>query len=451
MGVDEGFHHLDQRAMSLMSETFLSLESETVTTVIHGTFGFEAVLSREAVLEGANRVAQRLFRFRSRVDRARRTFIEVPGFDASAVVREETVDGIRNNRDVEDFTSLLIPEPFPSDKPMWSLHLLHVPNHESLQTVVIMRVSHCVGDGVSLSAAVAHFFDHVGEEEGHKVYTGSRRSKKTLPFWLMIPLKVLLFVWATLVAFITPFLPADPFSPVKGAPTTSKRLLSSRRIPVADVKRVGAPHGATVNDVMVSCVGGGLRRYCKGQLPWRHLRMLVPINLEGANPKDLDKRMGNRFGLYVLPLHVHESDAVQRLEAVTNSTWYMKLSLESVILLTTNKVMHAILPYPVYERLTQFYTGKFTCTCTNVPGPSKPLALRGNVCREMTGFVPPGLCSLAIVVFSYCDKLTLGLYVDDGVVERPEELLSSIMAEWEELLERADGCSPAAVSSKKSD
>ena len=47
----------------------------------------------------------------------------------------------------------------------------------------------------------------------------------------------------------------------KGAPGVAKRVAWAEPIPLDEVKAVGTALGASVNDVLLSCVAGALREY----------------------------------------------------------------------------------------------------------------------------------------------------------------------------------------------
>jgi diacylglycerol O-acyltransferase / wax synthase len=54
---------------------------------------------------------------------------------------------------------------------------------------------------------------------------------------------------------------ARPGDPVQGGLTNRKRVVWSRPISVADLKRVGRLTGSTINDVLMAGLSGALRRY----------------------------------------------------------------------------------------------------------------------------------------------------------------------------------------------
>jgi hypothetical protein len=78
---------------------------------------------------------------------------------------------------------------------------------------------------------------------------------------------------------------------------------------------VGKALGATVNDVILSAVSGGFRRYLKecGQpVDGVDIRAIVPVYLRPGS----DSKMGNGFGLTFLSLPVGVQDPVKRLKVL---------------------------------------------------------------------------------------------------------------------------------------
>ena len=85
---------------------------------------------------------------------------------------------------------------------------------------------------------------------------------------------------------------------------STKRVRWTDPLPLADVKAIGHALGASVNDVLLSCVAGALRGYLadKGDATdGVMLRALVPVNLR---PLEKAYKLGNQFGLVFLDLPI---------------------------------------------------------------------------------------------------------------------------------------------------
>ena len=113
--------------------------------------------------------------------------------------------------------------------------------------------------------------------------------------------------------------PRLPTTPLNRQATTN-RVGDAFRFDLELAKRIrSAVSGATVNDVVLTVVGGGLRAYLdsKGELPTTPLHAGVPISLRTDDEKG---QGGNRISLMIVSLGTDQAGALDRLKAVREST-----------------------------------------------------------------------------------------------------------------------------------
>ncbi len=119
--------------------------------------------------------------------------------------------------------------------------------------------------------------------------------------------------------------PASARAPAR-APRTSQNLRISRRltfdtveIPAAVLTRLRESSGATVNDLILTLCGGGLRQYLlrRRELPARSLQALAPMSLHSS---DDDGRPTNRVSLIRCSLSTDIGDPRQRLARIQAAT-----------------------------------------------------------------------------------------------------------------------------------
>ena len=99
------------------------------------------------------------------------------------------------------------------------------------------------------------------------------------------------------------------------------------------MKTIGKALGASVNDVLLSCVAGALRGYLveKGDdVDGVMMRALVPVNLR---PIEKAYKLGNQFGLVFLDLPIGIENPVERLYAVRANMNALKGSFQPVLAL----------------------------------------------------------------------------------------------------------------------
>lgn len=224
--------------------------------------------------------------------------------------------------------------------------------------------------------------------------------------------------------------PPDPRA-FKGRLSVEKRVAWSRPLPVDEVKAVGQALGGTINDVLLSAVGGGLHRHLAGRAapPDEKLviRAAMPVNLRSL---DRMNELGNRFGLAFLGIPVGQGDPLRRMQELKRRADILKRSAEPLVvygLLTAAGLM----PLAVQRLLVAIFGAKATAVMTNVPGPRRTLYLMGRPIEDLFFWVPQsGTLSMGISILSYRGRVRLGFATDAGLVPDPEALVSGFDEEW---------------------
>jgi len=228
--------------------------------------------------------------------------------------------------------------------------------------------------------------------------------------------------------------PADPSGPLRGELRPGERVAWCSPVPLADVRGIAREHDATVNDVLVSAVAGGLRRWTLEQgAITRELHAMVPFNLRPlAQP--LPRELGNRFGLVLLALPVLEADPVERLHETHRRMQAIKDSPEGPVSYGVLGAMGAS-PPAVEAQLLNLFSAKASLVLTNVPGPRAPVFLAGTQLRGVLVWAPcAGKVSTSVSIFSYDGQVTVGFMVDAGLIPEPETIVAAVDAELAELL-----------------
>lgn len=207
----------------------------------------------------------------------------------------------------------------------------------------------------------------------------------------------------------------------------AKRVFDTVEMDMADIKliRTAVP-GATVNDVVLSVVGGGLRRYleAKGELPKTSLMAAAPINTRQDTSER--KTSGNSISVMGLPVGTQIADPLKRLEYVLSATTKTKVVSSGVgaremtdISKHTPPATLALAGRIVISSLSS--SPKFNCIVSNVPGPVEPLYMMGAKLVYWSGVMPiPDGVGLFFAVSSYCGKLFISLTSSPVLVPDPE-------------------------------
>ena len=103
-------------------------------------------------------------------------------------------------------------------------------------------------------------------------------------------------------------------------PVTPHRVIDAFTTSITSAKGIkSAVTGATINDVVLTVYGGGLRTYltAKGELPETSLLAMCPISLRNAEQA---KAGGNSVSAMVVPLGTQIGDPLERLKFVQSSS-----------------------------------------------------------------------------------------------------------------------------------
>jgi len=221
-----------------------------------------------------------------------------------------------------------------------------------------------------------------------------------------------------------------------GTPGPHKSVAWSPRLALDDVKAIGRHHDATVNDVLLTAVAGGLRRYlhARGIDDVDEIEWMVPVNLVPI-AENLPEDLGNFFALVMAVLPLDPGDPIERLRRTRARMDRIKRSEEPIITFGMQRGISAA-PRPVSTALTDFFANKAVGVLTNVPGPRAPLTFAGAEVHQVIGFAPSsGNQPMTCTVFSYAGTVTIGFATDTSLVPDPRELVAGTIAELDCLID----------------
>jgi diacylglycerol O-acyltransferase / wax synthase len=206
-------------------------------------------------------------------------------------------------------------------------------------------------------------------------------------------------------------------------PVTPHRVIECRRFALSDVKLVrAAVPGATVNDVIITIVGGAVRQYLesKAELPDAPLITIMPISVRSPGTAG---DAGNQFSMMPVTTASDIADPVERLNAVRESTSGMKQLAAAVGAHTLIDIAQAM-PGALLGLTARFTalnrTGGVNLTVTNVPGPQTPLYFCGARCVDAVGAGPfADRLGLIHLVGSYDGYLFCSVTADRDMMPDP--------------------------------
>jgi WS/DGAT/MGAT family acyltransferase len=384
-----------------------------------------------------------------------------PEFDLDHHMVRAELPGRAGRRELQAYISRLACTPLDPSRPMWQFHLIDYEGGSAL----VMRLHHSYADGIALVRVMLSMTDATAsgppampfapqprraepeDSLGHLLspLSGLMKTAKVIGSALMDqgtaiwddPGKLMALAGqgtaVTSELAKLALMPEDSATRFKGQPSVGKRVAWADPLRLWEVKAVGKALGASVNDVLLSCVAGALRGYLvdKGDdVAGVMVRALVPINLR---PMEKAYKLGNRFGVVFLELPIGIENPVERLYAVRANMAALKDSLQP--LLTLGLLAAAgVAPKMLQDQLVTVLARNATAVMTNVPGPQQPLYLAGGKIERFLFWVPQsGNIGMGVSILSYNGEVQFGLITDRGLCPDPERVIARFAPEFEKL------------------
>jgi diacylglycerol O-acyltransferase / wax synthase len=453
-----------QEPLSVIDTAWLRMDRPTNLMMICGMMMFDERLTLEEVKEVLRTRLLCFHRFRQRVveRNGRQQWETDPYFDLDWHVRRIALPESGSGSRLEEVASDLISTPLDASKPMWQYHLI---DHANGASTLLLRIHHCYGDGFALMhvmtsmtdlapdklhatgkdipppgpkrSAWEHIFGPVGETAGDALRTsltviGAGWNLLAHPFRAIDYAKAGTDL-AYEAAFIANMAPDSPTC-FKGLLGVMKRVALAKPLSLTEVKVLSGTLACSVNDVLVSCIAGALRRYLldHGDLAAEtEVRALVPVNLR---PSGQITELGNRFGLVFLSLPIGMDDPVERALEVHQRMAQLKNSQQPLVALGILAGM-GVAPDFIKERVLESLAANASVVITNVHGSDQPRYFAGKSIASQMFWVPQsGGIGLGISILSYAGQVSFGIVTDAQRVPDPDAIAKYFSDEFEALL-----------------
>jgi hypothetical protein len=205
------------------------------------------------------------------------------------------------------------------------------------------------------------------------------------------------------------------------------RELAFAGAPLAELKLVGKalPDHATVNDVLLAAIAGGLREWLGGDRRLPKLRAQIPVSL---HHRDEDPtRLGNRDSFLNVDLPLAEPDPRARLDAIRAETARRKRLGDAVELYD---FFHALARFRHLAGAVERAAAsphEFSLSISNVPGPGAALEVLGRpVERLCTVAEPADHHALRVSAISCAGELAIGLCTDPEALPGVRSLAEAV-------------------------
>jgi len=214
---------------------------------------------------------------------------------------------------------------------------------------------------------------------------------------------------------------------ILNAQTGRNRRLATQHWETARLRAIGRATNSTLNDVMLSIFGRGLRRYLQDVdvLPEDPLIAFVPMNIR----TDDDEGGGNLVAATLVSLATDTDDPLEQLKAVRRSTRATKKQFGSLGQMSSIVYTSYLFAPVAFQTLTAMTGIKnplpttFNLCISNLVGPTKPLYLAGSKLEAVFPLsIPAHGFALNVTVQSYAGWMNVGFVGDRDAVPHLQRL-----------------------------
>jgi WS/DGAT/MGAT family acyltransferase len=199
----------------------------------------------------------------------------------------------------------------------------------------------------------------------------------------------------------------------------------SRRLDVAEVslerlRKIKAPLGVSINDVVLAALAGTLHAYHRERhVHATELVCMVPMNLRGEGERAV---LGNRVGMFNIVLPVGEARAERRLARIHEQTQSAKSDRRGAAAPLAVEAL-TLLPGAALRVLARRALGRVNVACTNVPGVETQRFLAGARVDAIHPFasVVEGT-PLVMAMLSYAGRMQIGIDTDPEAIPDPHRI-----------------------------
>ncbi len=394
-------------------------------------------------------------------------WVEDADFDLEFHVRRLAVPGPGSWRDLCELAARLYAQPINLDRPPWEMHIIEglgdgVDGIPRNGFAALIKIHHAAVDGISGMELMTVLHDR--EPDADPPAVDDRWQPEIPPSpWQLLNRAALNNLAKPMHAVrvagrVAPALVRVPLDIRRGslqAPPASMprtrfnaavgphRSIGAIRAPLDDVRRArSAVPGSTVNDAVLTIVGGAMRRYLdsKGELPDEDLVALVPISTRTKAERGAG---GNRISMMTATLATHETDPVMRMALVSAGMRGVKDLANAIGGRTLADLSDAVpgLLLGVGSRgLAQLAARsrgpvQANASVTNVPGPTEPLYFTGAraVGTYGAGPIAHGM-GLIHLISSYVGQVAFSFTADRDMLPDPEFYAQCLRGSLEELV-----------------
>ena len=437
--------------------TWLQIERDTNLMHVVGVLLLETPLDRQRLEERLQTRLLRLERFGQHVLRDSAGAVWESGqVDLNAHIVELTLPAGDERAALEATVGELAARPLDPTRPLWQLHLVR---HYQQGSALIVRIHHCIADGIALFSVLRSLTDAGPDDETPpETPTGDHPDnffeqlcapltrgmiesiKISGAFWakylslMLNPQQVFDYARASAALALEigklTGLQDDSLTFLKGQPQGVKRVSWSTPLPEDAVQELADNTGTTTDAVLLACLSGALHDHLRNQgAPTAsvELRTLMPVNLRNA---EADDPLGNRSGLMLIELPVGIADPRERLAETHRRVDVFAKAYDTQRALGIFSLIGQT-PKAVQQQTLRLLAAKTSALLCHVQGSRQARYLAGaKIVEEMFWSPASGDLGLAISIVYYNGHYQVGLLSDAAMVAEPSTITSRIPAQF---------------------
>ncbi|MDO6822547.1 wax ester/triacylglycerol synthase family O-acyltransferase [Marinobacter sp. 1_MG-2023] len=442
-----------QIPMSAVDRAWLRMDTPENPMMICGVLTLEHSIPMNRLKRTIEERFLRFNRFRQRVvdtgDKA--YWQDDPLFDLDNHLHQIALPGKADKAELQKLASDMNSSALDFRRPLWQMH--YIDNYEG-GSALLVRIHHCIADGISLVRVMLSLTDKSPDPRPRKVVSShpSKANEKSSIQKLLHSVVDSAQAATSQARLLVQSMREQPNYPIKLASTASgvaldllklglapfepktglKEPLSGRKqvawadpLDLAEVKACSKALGGTINDVLLCTVTGALQRHFaahKEAIPDNGIRVAVPFNLRPLNqPIEI---LGNKFGLVLVTLPAEVLDPLMCFQQVQKNMNQLKQSYQA-------QVTYSLLdlfgrgPDILERRALELLSNKASAVLTNVPGPKEALYLAGSKVTQPMFWVPQsGNIGIGMSIFSYAGTVQFGITVDKAIHADPNAVMN---------------------------
>jgi WS/DGAT/MGAT family acyltransferase len=391
------------------------------------------------------------------------TWEDDPEFRIDRHLRHVNLPAPGTREQLLELASELFAPMLPRDRPLWDITLIH--GLEGNRTGFLSRVHHCLVDGVSgieLLLAVLDLTPDPAPTAAPTEPWQPRPPPGPLEAWadaMLDQIDQTVRAWGEwqtnlldlraqmrrmsdvtrAMQIALPLAMRQPQKAIWNRPISGRRRVTWTEMSFKEVRGIRSALGGTVNDVMLTVLGGALGGYLRlhgVNTSGLTVRMQIPVNVRSEDQKGA---LGNRVSMMLPNVPMGITDPAERLSAVRAEMERLKATDQANAFDSLAELFQNIpAAYHALAGMNGVPQGAINLVCTNVPGPLIPLYSVGH---RMLGHYPmvPLAADLGLGagITSYDKALYVGIMSDPEIVGDVDRIGEFVHAEFLALREAA--------------